>query len=116
MDYDFNAYRAKYNEDGNYEFVLPCEGSVSFPYVMTLVKGAPHRETAEKVLNYLLSDKGQLFWSSAYLRPALPVEMPAAIADRFLPQSEYDRAVAVDWAAAQAAQAAFSQRYLSEVR
>ncbi|MCG8273867.1 extracellular solute-binding protein [Aquamicrobium sp. NLF2-7] len=116
MDYDFNAYRAKYNEDGKFEFVLPCEGSVSFPYVMTLVKGAPHRETAEKVLNYLLSDKGQLFWSSAYLRPALPVEMPAEVAERFLPQSEYDRAVAVDWAEAQAAQAGFSQRYLNEVR
>lgn len=116
MDYDFNAYRAKYNEDGRFEFVLPCEGSVSFPYVMTLVKGAPHRETAEKVLNYLLSDKGQLFWSSAYLRPALSVEMPAEVAERFLPQSEYERAVAVDWAAAQAAQAAFSQRYLNEVR
>lgn len=116
MDYDFNAYRAKYSEPGKFEFVLPCEGSVSFPYVMTLVKGAPHRETAEKVLNYLLSDKGQLFWSSAYLRPALPVEMPKEIADKFLPASEYERAKAVDWAAAQKAQAGFSQRYLSEVR
>ncbi|TDR93053.1 extracellular solute-binding protein [Enterovirga rhinocerotis] len=116
MDYDFNAYRAKYSEDGKFEFVLPCEGSVSFPYVMTLVKGAPHRETAKKVLNYLLSDKGQLFWSSAYLRPALPVELPAEVAKRFLPQSEYARAVAIDWAAAQAAQTAFSQRYLKEVR
>ncbi|MGV6871810.1 extracellular solute-binding protein [Pseudochelatococcus sp. B33] len=116
MDYDFNAYRAKYTESGKFEFVLPCEGSVTFPYVMTLVKGAPHRENAEKVLNYLLSNEGQLFWSSAYLRPALPVEMPAEVAERFLPASEYERAVAVDWAAAQAAQAAFSQRYLSEVR
>lgn len=116
LDYDFNAYRAKYTETGEYEFVLPCEGSVTFPYVMTLVKGAPHRETAETVLNYLLSDEGQLFWSSAYLRPALPVEMPAEIAGRFLPESEYERAVAVDWAEAQAAQAAFSERYLSEVR
>lgn len=116
LDYDFNAYRAKYTEKGKFAFVLPCEGSVSFPYVMTLVKGAPHRANAEKVLNFLLSDKGQMFWSSAYLRPALPVKMPAEIADRFLPASDYQRAVAVDWAAAQAAQAAFSQRYLSEVR
>lgn len=116
LDYDFNAYRAKYTEKGKFEFVLPCEGSVSFPYVMTLVKGAPHRANAEKALNFLLSDKGQMFWSSAYLRPALPVKMPAEIAERFLPASEYQRAVAVDWAAAQAAQAGFSQRYLSEVR
>jgi len=116
MDYDFNAYRAKYTESGKFEFVLPCEGSVSFPYVMTLVKGAPHAETAKKVLDYLLSDKGQLFWSTAYLRPALPVEMPQEIAGKFLPASDYERAKAVDWAEAQAAQKAFSDRYLNEVR
>lgn len=116
MDYDFNAYRAKYTEPGKYEFVLPCEGSVSFPYVMTLVKNAPHAETAKKVLDYLLSDKGQLFWSSAYLRPVLPVEMPKEIAAKFLPASDYQRAKAVDWSAAAAAQKGFSERYLSEVR
>ena len=116
MDYDFNAYRAKYTESGKFAFVLPCEGSVTFPYVMTLVKGAPHRENAEKVLNYLLSDKGQLFWTTAYLRPVLPVEMPKDVADKFLPASDYQRAKPVDWGKAQAAQAAFSQRYLSEVR
>jgi len=116
MDYDFNAYRAKYTESGKFEFVLPCEGSVSFPYVMTLVKGAPHRQTAQKVLDYLLSDKGQLFWSTAYLRPALPVAMPQDIADKFLPASEYARARAVDWGAAQAVQKTFTDRYLREVR
>lgn len=116
LDYDFNAYRAKYTEKGNFAFVLPCEGSVSFPYVMTLVKNAPHAETAKKVLDYLLSDKGQAFWSSAYLRPVLPVEMPAEIAAKFLPASEYLRAKAVDWAAAQSAQKGFSERYLNEVR
>ncbi len=116
MDYDFNAYRAKYTESGKFEFVLPCEGSITFPYVMTLVKNAPRAETGKKVLDYLLSDKGQLFWTTAYLRPVLPVEMPADIADRFLPASEYQRAKAIDWDQAQAAQAAFSERYLSEVR
>lgn len=116
LDYDFNAYRAKYTEHGNFQFVLPCEGSVSFPYVMTLVKGAPHADAAKKVLSYLLSDEGQLFWSTAYLRPALPVQMPREIADKFLPAGDYARAKAVDWAAAQAAQAAFSRRYLNEVR
>jgi putative spermidine/putrescine transport system substrate-binding protein len=116
LDYDFNAYRAKYNEDGNFAFVLPCEGTVSFPYVMTLVDGAPHEEAAKEVLNFLLSDQGQIFWTEAYLRPAIPVEMPEKVADRFLPASEYERAQDVDWGAAQAAQAAFNDRYLAEVR
>ena len=26
FDYDFNAYRAKYTEKGNFAFVIPCEG------------------------------------------------------------------------------------------
>ena len=47
---------------------------------------------------------------------ALPVEMPKEIADKFLPASDYERAKAVDWAKAQAAQKGFSERYLSEVR
>ncbi|NDV88242.1 extracellular solute-binding protein [Aurantimonas aggregata] len=116
LDYDFNAYRAKYTEDGQYEFVLPCEGTVSFPYVMTLVADAPHVENARKVLDYLLSDEAQIAWTEAYLRPSIPVEMPAEVAERFLPASEYERAKDIDWAAAQAAQAAFTERYLAEVR
>src|SRR5204863_5389406 len=59
FDYDFNAYRAKYNEKGNFEFVIPCEGSVVFPYVVGLVKNAPNKEKAKRVLDFILSDKGQ---------------------------------------------------------
>ena len=53
FDYDFNASRAKYTEKGAFEFVLPCEGSVVFPYVVGLVKGGPDKAKAEKVLDYL---------------------------------------------------------------
>src|SRR5258708_32635686 len=49
LDYDFNAYRAKYSEKGNFEFVIPCEGSVVFPYVVGLVKNAPDKDKAKKV-------------------------------------------------------------------
>jgi len=30
LDYDFNAYDAKYRRKGNFEFVIPCEGSVGW--------------------------------------------------------------------------------------
>src|SRR5262249_13688457 len=66
FDYDFNAYRAKYTEKGNFEFVIPCEGTVVFPYVVSLVKNAPNKDKARKVLDYLLSDKGQAIWTNAY--------------------------------------------------
>lgn len=115
FDYDFNAYRGKYEEDGNFEFVLPCEGSVRVPYVMSLVKNGPNPELGKKVLDFILSDEGQAIWTNAYLQPARPVELPADIAGKFLPASEYERAVAVDYAKMEKVQAAFGERYLSEV-
>ncbi|MDR9486226.1 MAG: ABC transporter substrate-binding protein [Sediminimonas sp.] len=115
FDYDFNAYRGKYEEDGNFEFVLPCEGSVRVPYVMSLVANAPHEETGKKVLDFIMSDEGQAIWTNAYLQPARPVELPAEVAEKFLPASDYDRAVAVDYAEMERAQAGFGERYLSEV-
>ena len=112
----FNAYRAKYTEKGSFEFVLPCEGSVVFPYVIGLVKGAPHKQPAEKVLDYILSDKGQAIWTNAYLRPARPIPLPAAVKARFLPDSDYARARTVDWGVMASYEEAFADRYLDEVR
>ena len=50
------------------------------------------------MLDYFLSDKGQAVWANAYLRPARPIELPAAIKAKFLPDSDYARAKSVDWA------------------
>ena len=116
FDYDFNAYRAKYTEKGNFEFVIPCEGTVTFPYVMMLVNNAPHPDNAKKILDYLLSDKGQAIWTNAYLRPARPIELPATVKAKFLPDADYARAKAVDWGKAQSVQKAFVEQYLAEVR
>jgi putative spermidine/putrescine transport system substrate-binding protein len=116
LDYDFNAYRAKYTEKGNFEFVIPCEGSVVFPYGVSLVKNAPDRDKAKKVIDYLLSDKGQAIWTNAYLRPARPIELPAAVKAKFLPDSDYARAKSVDWAKMDAAQKGFTDRYFAEVK
>jgi putative spermidine/putrescine transport system substrate-binding protein len=116
LDYDFNAYRAKYSEQGNFEFVIPCEGSVVFPYVIGLVKNAPDQDKAKRVIDYLLSDKGQAIWTNAFLRPARPIELPAAVRAKFLPDSDYARAASVDWGEMEGAQKAFVDRYLAEVR
>jgi putative spermidine/putrescine transport system substrate-binding protein len=115
FDYDFNAYRAKYGEKGKFEFVIPCEGSVVFPYVVSLVKGAPDADKAKKVLDYLLSDKGQAIWTNAYLRPARPIELPPAVKSKFLPDADYARAKSVDWGEMESVQKGFTDRYLAEV-
>lgn len=116
FDYDFNAYRGKYEEDGNFEFVLPCEGSVQVPYVMSLVANAPHSETGKKILDFIMSDEGQAIWTNAYLQPSRPVELPADVAKKFLPASDYARAQAVDYAEMEKAQKGFGERYLNEVK
>ncbi|MDP9938270.1 ABC transporter substrate-binding protein [Ectopseudomonas alcaliphila] len=116
VDYDFNAYRARYKDQANVAFVIPTEGSISVPYVMSVVDNAPHRANAEKVLDFVLSDQGQALWANAYLRPVRPVQMPAEVAARFLPASDYARAGVVDYQKMAAVQEAFAARYLKEVR
>ena len=116
LDYDFNAYRAKYTEDGNFEFVIPSEGTVVVPYVQSLVAGAPNEANGKRILDFILSDAGQALWTNAYLRPARPIELPAEIAERFLPAEDYERAAPVDYARMEEVQAAFGERYLAEVR
>ena len=116
LDYDFNAYRAKYKDDANVEFVIPAEGTIVVPYVMSLVNNAPHADEGRKVLDFVLSDEGQKIWANAYLRPVRDIEMPAEIQARFLPASEYARAQAVDFAKMSAVQKDFADRYAREVR
>jgi putative spermidine/putrescine transport system substrate-binding protein len=89
---------------------------VVFPYVTSLVKNAPDRAKAEKVLDYFLSDKGQAMWANAYLRPARAIELSDSVKGKFLPAPDYARAKSVDWAKMESVQNAFTERYLAEVR
>lgn len=116
LDYDFDAYRAKYTDKANVAFVIPKEGSITVPYVMSMVKNDPHPENAKKVLDFVLSDKGQALWAKAYLRPVRPSAMPKDIEAKFLPASDYARAKTVDYAHMADVQKAFSDAYLNDVR
>ena len=112
LDYDFDAYRAKYKDHANVEFVIPAEGTITVPYVMSLVKGAPHEANGKKVLDFVLSDEGQRIWANAYLRPVRANTMSKEAAAKFLPASDYARAKAVDFAKMADKQQAFGQQYL----
>ncbi|RTZ41693.1 extracellular solute-binding protein [Candidimonas sp. SYP-B2681] len=116
LDYDFNAYRAKYKDKANVEFVIPAEGTVAVPYVMSLVANAPHADDAKKALNFVLSDEGQAIWARAFLRPVRADAMPKDVEALFLPATEYARVKAIDYARMAQVQRGFSDRYLKEVR
>ncbi|MDD0840555.1 ABC transporter substrate-binding protein [Curvibacter sp. HBC61] len=116
LDYDFNAYRAKYKDQANVQFVIPAEGTLVVPYVMSLVAKAPHADNGRKVLDFVLSDEGQAIWANAYLRPVRAGAMSKEVQSRFLPASEYARAKTIDYAKMASVQKAFSERYLKEAQ
>lgn len=116
LDYDFNAYRARHKDGANVEFVIPEEGSVVVPYVMSLVKDGPNADNGRQVLDFVLSDQGQAVWANAYLRPVRESAISEKAREVFLPASDYARARTVDYHDMAEAQRDFSDRYLSEVR
>ena len=115
LDYDFNAYRAKYNDHAPVDFVIPREGTLVVPYVMSLVKNAPHAGNGRKLLDFVLSDEGQRLWANAYMRPVRAGDTSAAALSRFLPRTEYARATPIDFKAMAQAEKPFAQRYANEV-
>ena len=116
FDYDFNAYRGKYKDKANVEFVIPQEGTVVVPYVMSLVKNSPHPDLGKKILDFIMSDTGQAVWANAFLRPVRASAMSAEAQSKFLPASEYARATPVDYGRMAEVQKGFGERYLNEVR
>ena len=116
FDYDFNAYRAKYKDEANVAFVIPEEGTVVVPYVMSLVKGAPNPDKGRKILDFIMSDQGQAMWANAYLRPIRAAAMSDEVAGKFNPPSDYARAKPIDYAKIASVQIGFRDRYLNEVR
>ncbi|WP_186264984.1 ABC transporter substrate-binding protein [Burkholderia gladioli] len=116
IDYDFDAYRAEYKDHANVAFVIPAEGTISVPYVMSLVKNAPHAANGRKVLDFVLSDEGQKLWANAYLRPVRAQAISPEVAAKFLPASDYARARPVDFGKMAAGQQAFGQQYLQTMQ
>lgn len=116
LDYDFNAYRAKYKDKANVVFVIPAEGTVVVPYVMSLVKNAPHADKGKEILDFIMSDDGQKVWANAFLRPVRASAMSADAASKFLPAEDYARSQPLDYGKMAAVQNGFKERYLSEVR
>lgn len=116
LDYDFNAYRARYKDKANVAFVIPAEGTVIVPYVMGLVNKGPNAANGRRVLDFVLSDEGQAIWANAYLRPVRASAISKDAAARFLPASDYARARTVDYSRMAEVQKGFADRYLREVQ
>jgi putative spermidine/putrescine transport system substrate-binding protein len=115
LDYDFNAYRGQYNDRAPVQFVIPAEGTQQLPYVMGLVKDGPNPQRGRQMLDFVLSAEGQRHWANAFLRPVFPEAMSAEVRARFLPDSEYARARALDVTRLANAARTIAERYQKDV-
>lgn len=115
-DFDFSAYQAKYRDNANVVFVIPQEGTIVVPYVLVLTKNSRNAANGRKVVEHLLSDAGQQGWAAAYMRPARPSAMTEEARSRFLPDSEYARAVPVDYQKMAEVQKKFADRFNREAK
>lgn len=115
IDADFNGYTLKYDQDGPIEIVIPEEGSLKIPYVIGLVKGCPHPEEAKQLIDYLYSEEGQQLFAQGYVRPINTDALSDEVKAKFLPDSDYERAVEVDWQKMSDVQDAFNERWIAEV-
>src|SRR5262249_9133906 len=88
---DGNGYKMKWTDKGPVEEVIPKEGSVSMPLVMGRVKGAPHPGAVRQYLDWLLTNEAQAEFAQSFFRPVVAGTLPKDLADKFLPDSEYQR-------------------------
>lgn len=115
IDADFNGYKLANIDGAPVEVVIPCEGSLAIPYVMSLVANAPHNDNGKALLNFALSDEGQQLFTESYLRPVRNVEVGAAIAEQMLPAEAYAGVVSPDFAKMQQVQESVVKRWSREV-
>jgi putative spermidine/putrescine transport system substrate-binding protein len=115
FDYDFNAYRGQHKDAAPVRFVIPKEGTVTFPYIMGLVANGPNPDNGKKVLDFVLSDESQAMWGNAFLRPVFAEKLSKEAQAKFLPAAEYARAKPIDLKKLSAAQKMIVDRYKNEV-
>ncbi|MBE9100397.1 extracellular solute-binding protein [Vacuolonema iberomarrocanum] len=115
IDADFNGYKLRNIDEAPVEVVLPCEGTISIPYVMSLVADAPRPEAGQALIDFVLSDEGQRLFAESFLRPIRSVDIDPAIAEQMLPASEYERVIVPDFDQMRTVQATFIERWESEV-
>ncbi|HAX17024.1 MAG TPA: ABC transporter substrate-binding protein [Actinobacteria bacterium] len=116
IDADFNGYKLKYIDNAPVDVVIPKEGSISIPYVISLVKGAPNQENGKKLLNFTLSDEGQKLFTESYLRPIRNIKIDQSISEKMLPAKDYERVIFPDFSKMRDVQALATDRWRSEVR
>ncbi len=115
IDADFNGYKAKYNDNAPVEVVIPQEGTIKVPYIVSLVKNAPHEQEGKEYIDFILSDEGQVLFANGFVRPIRDIDIPKETEEKFLPAEDYERAKDVDISKMNEVEADFINRWKAEV-
>jgi putative spermidine/putrescine transport system substrate-binding protein len=113
---DGNGYKMKYVDGAPVEVVIPAEGTFTMPLVMGMAKGAPHPEATRRYFDWLLTPPAQAEFAKAFFRPVVAGTLPADLAAKLLPASEYARARSLDLAAMAGAADGLKRAWLETVR
>lgn len=93
---DGSGYKMKWEDGGPIEVIIPCEGTVSVPLAMGMVRWAKRPELAKAYLDWLLSPEAQGIWADSYWVPILPEYMSDQARQRMTPMhGTYDLIKAV---------------------
>jgi putative spermidine/putrescine transport system substrate-binding protein len=105
--WDFNglSYREKLPNRGDYEVLIPSDGSVTSGYATIINKYAPHPNAAMLAREYIFSDAGQLNLARGHARPIRidRIKLPEDVKAQLIPNQQYSVARPVqaeDWARA----------------
>jgi putative spermidine/putrescine transport system substrate-binding protein len=97
--WDFNAlsYRDKIPNAGDYEILIPSDGSVTSGYTTIINRNAPHPEAAMLAREYIFSDAGQVQLARGNARPirADHLALPEDVRRRLIDGKQYAKARAV---------------------
>ena len=120
-DYLGLGYRDQYNGKPNLSVHIPTEGSIAGPYVAIVNKTAPDPYAARLWIEYIFSDEGQLYYLKGYAHPAryqalvTANKIPADLAAKLPPATEYAKLAYPNLAQLTAASAVVAQNWGPQV-
>jgi putative spermidine/putrescine transport system substrate-binding protein len=92
IQWDFDALSNKdQNPNMNLQVVIPSDGTVAGMYIQFVTAGAPHVNAAKLLMEYMLSDEGQLAYAQGFVHPIRSnVPLPADLLAKFPPAEAYN--------------------------
>lgn len=114
---DGSGYKMKWEDRGPIEVVVPCEGTVSVPLAMGMVRWAKRPEMAKAYLDWLLSPEAQGIWADSYWVPIIQDYMTDKSRQRMKPlHGSYDLIKAVSIAEKRAIIANYRNAWRDQIR